>query len=106
MNRKQEAICHYTRMIGWAKTQPENDYADVHFMEDQIQENWESEYCSYCNHYESCKNCELRGICGYNSLMESRKDCLGYWHKMNISYTWKYWLVFAEKILDFIKIEG
>ena len=94
-----DAIKHYEEMIAWAKTQPPDRCADYAKMYYSIRQNWFGHNCSYCKGYAiaNCKGCPLD---------DNDSCCHGLWSKMDKSQTWKEWIGYAEKVLEYIKENG
>ena len=123
-----ESIAHYKRMIKWVKTQPATDKKREYIMEASINENWHGENCAYCEKHETSAANKinttklLRGVWPLNSKCdtcplhshdvpfddyENERDCCnGLWQEMHESKTWKEWLVYANKIVKYIKENG
>lgn len=108
MDIKKETLEHYKRMQEWAKTQDLKNPVNYGDMYRAICENWGEEDCSYCSEYYLADDNRECGECPLNKS-ESGKSaycCAGLWQRMNSSYSWKGWLEYSEKIVEFIKENG
>lgn len=125
---KKESLAHYKRMITWVKTQPETDKPREYIMDASIKETWHGDNCAYCSRYSSYSKCTNQRLfpnfpdgtvdaCPLRpkedlfdgdteSDNESLYCCGGLWQEMHSSKTWKTWLSYARKIVNYIKRNG
>ena len=94
----QDSIDHWTRMIDWAKTQPQNNWTNFFRMGREIKESWYGVDCALCKIYiEECNKCPLyklgNGCFNRNSI----------WKKIGYSSSWKEWLYWAYRMRATLK---
>lgn len=94
---KRLALAHYDRMIAWAKKQDLKESPNMDIMYLKLGETWGGKYCNYCEKYIKCLKCPLGK---YGSC------CDFLYSEMNISITWKEWVINAKKVRKYIKDNG
>jgi len=100
---KDKAIKHYEKMIAFAKMQDPKKEADDYIMQYYIGENWEGDYCEYCNNYE-CYECNLSALIKRGE--RGSACCMGLYNSMAYAKTWKTWIPRAEKVKAYIEVHG
>jgi len=84
-----KTIAHWTRMIQWAKKQPETGRVSRWRMERKIKESWYADDCDLCALADSCcRHCILWRIPG-------DKNCATYgspWRTVAAQLTWGPWV--------------
>jgi len=102
MNIKFEAVVHYLRMMFWAMERHDEYHIllidKIGIIESELGEHWYSGYCSYCR--------EHRKVCSSCNLWSARGCCDGLWGKMSKAKTWKKWVFWATKVLQYIIENG
>ena len=109
---KKLTLKKYNEMIEWANTQKKTRYPYESLMEDEIKKGWHGDDCPYCMKYydvdpsdddiEPCRECPLN----VHKHKYSVSCCKGLWKKMDEARTWKSWIKYAEKIVEFVKENG
>ncbi|MFA5377412.1 MAG: hypothetical protein WC455_16795 [Dehalococcoidia bacterium] len=103
MTLKQKALAHYDRMIAWAEKQPETRCQDIEEMEDAIGENYDADYCVYCQSCENtCHVCKLYG----KSKRYGHHCCGNLWPAMSNTKTWGTWVKRARRVREYIEKHG
>jgi hypothetical protein len=99
---KQEAISHYDKMITWAKKQKHDKGVVKGEMLSDIGEHWGGDFCEYCTEFV-CSKCPLSKEQHFPPRLVC---CDSLWGKMTRAKTWRDWIYFAEKIREYIILEG
>jgi hypothetical protein len=110
MTRKEmqtESIKKYKKKIAWAKTQDPKLRPNFQKMRAAIDMDCSVYSCPYCGEYRikrnsSCYLCPLYCMTRYKLF----DCCAGLWRKMVFCGTWKTWIKYAEKVLQYIKDHG
>lgn len=116
---KRRTLKHWRRMINAAKSFAEQEEAlgvppyrrrelpDSGKMLRVTAETWTGKYCDYCEKYIH-KMCPLRLnlLIRANQVCNGCGCCDGRWSVLNESNTWREWIMRAERIYNFIKING
>lgn len=106
MDYKTKTLNHYHKMIKWAKTQnPEFD-VNLKLMRKEIGEDWGYAHCPYCSRFFNQRGGSECSACPLNKTIDSEACCDGLWDKMNNCCLWFQWIEEAEKIINFIEING
>lgn len=98
---KEETIKLYEEKVAWAKTQDPSENPSKGDMLQQIGHSWNGKFCPYCKKYggkNDCIDCPLRTV--------NVSCCNGLWIKMDYSKTWGGWIYNAEKVLEYIMVNG
>lgn len=107
---QRAALTHYSRMINWAKTQPQDDNPAATDMRKSIQDYWGTKTCAYCNAIDAiglygeqgCKACCLYA----KHSADVNACCGGLFAGMARAKTWREWILYAEFIYLFIEYGG
>jgi hypothetical protein len=94
----QKSISHWTRMIAWAKKQPQLDFSSADDMNKSIGEMWGGQYCSLCDLYlreRLCVGCPLDEKTGGCCCIE--------WRTITHSRNWDEWVKNAKILLKKLK---